>query len=83
MRSKGRLKLKSQVGLMVLIDLKTTEDCTLKAKSDSQNNEARKILVRLTEKLSGIARSLESAVNDLKRLDDVLKEKSRKISRDE
>jgi len=68
---------------MVLNDLKTTEECTLKAKPDSQNNEARKILVQLTEKLSGIAQSLESAVNDLKRLDDVLKEKSRKINRDE
>lgn len=75
--------MRLQVGLLGFSNLKTTEDCILKAKTDSQNNESRKILVRLTEKLSGIAQALESAVNDLKRLDDVLKEKSRKINRDE
>ena len=65
---------------MALSNLKIMEDYGLKIKTDSQNDEPRIILVKLTEKLSSIAQSLESAVIDLKLLDDLLKEKSRNIN---
>ncbi len=55
----------------------------MKEKINDQNHDARKVLVGLTEKLSSIAQALESAVMDLKRLDDLLKSSTRKTTNSE